>query len=296
MCCRCRTSAGCGCCASICPRRRRPASTGTAWPAVTCATLWSERLRASPCAGWSLPAHPSPALWQTASCAAPSASSQSCITHLRGSRATFNTMSVNPQVRELGILSERLCIVVLLIFKNVPLFSRLTICGFTMREALCQCVCMASNGHPEESVRRVESNHSWGGWELKSSHGCNRDVFLMSRTKAHWRRLSVWVEGGKRAGEGWAYLQTWDNPPATLGTMVAMTALCCYPHIIVSLAATALVLYMVRNLIFPSRSVAESAECVLVASFARQRPTGRPCLEARYGLGRDLGKDCAMTN
>jgi hypothetical protein len=49
-------------------------------------------------------------------------------------------------------------------------------------------------------------------------------MFLMSRTKAHWRRLSVWVEGGKKAGEGWAYLQSWDNPPATIGTMAGMTA------------------------------------------------------------------------
>ncbi|BDA41056.1 probable FT-interacting protein 3 [Coccomyxa sp. Obi] len=82
-----------------------------------------------------------------------------------------------------------------------------------------------------------------------------QDMFLMSRTKAHWRRLSVWVEGGKRAGEGWAYLQTWDNPPATLGTMAGMTALCCYPHIIMSLAATALVLYMVFA--YPSEGVGE---------------------------------------
>lgn len=67
----------------------------------------------------------------------------------------------------------------------------------------------------------------------------------MSRTKAHWRRLSVWVESFKQMGEGWAYLQTWDNPPATMGTMAGMTALCCYPHITVSLAATALVIYMV---------------------------------------------------
>jgi len=68
----------------------------------------------------------------------------------------------------------------------------------------------------------------------------------MSRTKAHWRRLSVWVDSFKQMGEGWAYLQTWHNPPATIGTMAGMTALCCYPHITISLAATALVIYMVR--------------------------------------------------
>ncbi|KAK9916339.1 hypothetical protein WJX75_001462 [Coccomyxa subellipsoidea] len=82
-----------------------------------------------------------------------------------------------------------------------------------------------------------------------------QDMFLMSRTKAHWRRLSVWVEGGKKAGEGWAYLQSWDNPPATIGTMAGMTALCCYPHITISLAATALVIYMV--VAYPSEGVGE---------------------------------------
>lgn len=81
---------------------------------------------------------------------------------------------------------------------------------------------------------------------LMSCVCADRDMFLMSRTKAHWRRLSVWVEAGKEASEGWAYLQSWDNPPATIGTMAAMTALCCYPHITISLGATALVIYMVR--------------------------------------------------
>ena len=46
-------------------------------------------------------------------------------------------------------------------------------------------------------------------------------------------------------GEGWHHLQTWENPPATVGTMVAMTLLCCYPHIMVCLAATGLVFHMV---------------------------------------------------
>ncbi|EIE27011.1 hypothetical protein COCSUDRAFT_83570 [Coccomyxa subellipsoidea C-169] len=82
-----------------------------------------------------------------------------------------------------------------------------------------------------------------------------QDMFLMSRTKAHWRRLSVWVEAGKEASEGWAYLQSWDNPPATIGTMAAMTALCCYPHITISLGATALVIYMVFA--YPSEGVGE---------------------------------------
>ncbi len=74
----------------------------------------------------------------------------------------------------------------------------------------------------------------------------SRESFLMSRTKAHWRRLASWWDGIRAAGEGWHYLQTWDSPPATIGTMVAMTLLCCYPHIMVCLADTALVIYMVR--------------------------------------------------
>jgi hypothetical protein len=70
----------------------------------------------------------------------------------------------------------------------------------------------------------------------------------MSRTKAHWRRLAAWFEGFRKMGEGWHYLQTWENPPATIATMVAMIMLCCYPHIMVCLGATILVIYMVSCL------------------------------------------------
>lgn len=104
-------------------------------------------------------------------------------------------------------------------------------------------------------------------------------MFLMSRTKAHWRRLSVWVEGGKKAGEGWAYLQTWDTPPATLATMAGMTALCCYPHIIMSLAATALVFYMVRSPTYLS-AIAGFAMCDLVVSLQDRGQQGCPCFVA----------------
>lgn len=73
-----------------------------------------------------------------------------------------------------------------------------------------------------------------------------REAFVLSRTKAHWRRLAAWFGNFKQLGEGWEYLKTWENPPATIGTMAGIASLCCYPHIVVSLAAIGLVAFMVR--------------------------------------------------
>ena len=40
---------------------------------------------------------------------------------------------------------------------------------------------------------------------------CCRDTFAMSRVKANWRRIATWFDGFKKAGEGWKYLQSWEN-------------------------------------------------------------------------------------
>ena len=69
----------------------------------------------------------------------------------------------------------------------------------------------------------------------------------MSRVKANWRRIATWFDGFKAAGEGWRHLQSWENPPATIGTMAALTSVCCFPHIMVSLALTGLIIFMVRT-------------------------------------------------
>lgn len=73
-----------------------------------------------------------------------------------------------------------------------------------------------------------------------------RDTFAMSRVKANWRRIATWFDGFKAAGEGWSYLQSWESPPATIGTMAALTSVCCLPHIMLSLALTGLIIFMVR--------------------------------------------------
>ena len=75
----------------------------------------------------------------------------------------------------------------------------------------------------------------------------------MSRVKANWRRVAVWFDGFKKAGEGWKYLQSWENPGATIGTMAGLTSICCYPHVTISLALTGLVLFMV--LAYPKQDV-----------------------------------------
>ena len=74
-----------------------------------------------------------------------------------------------------------------------------------------------------------------------------RDTFAMSRVKANWRRIATWFDGFKKAGEGWAYLQSWENPGATIGTMAALSGICCFPHVMVSLALTGLVIFMVGH-------------------------------------------------
>jgi len=68
----------------------------------------------------------------------------------------------------------------------------------------------------------------------------------MSRVKANWRRIATWFDGFKKAGEGWTYLQTWENPAATIGTMAGLTSICFFPHMMVSLALTGLIIFMVR--------------------------------------------------
>lgn len=85
-----------------------------------------------------------------------------------------------------------------------------------------------------------------------------RDSFAMSRVKANWRRIATWFDGFKAAGEGWRHLQSWENPPATIGTMAALASVCCYPHIMVSLALTGLIIFMVRIHLFPAESGEES--------------------------------------
>ncbi len=75
---------------------------------------------------------------------------------------------------------------------------------------------------------------------------CPRDKFMVSRTKAHWRRIAAWVDQFKGLGEGFHKLQSWDDPAASIGAMVGICATCCYPHVVVSLAAAGLALFMVR--------------------------------------------------
>lgn len=69
---------------------------------------------------------------------------------------------------------------------------------------------------------------------------------MVSRTKAHWRRIAAWVDQFKGLGAGFTRLQSWEDPLATLGAMAGICATCCYPHIVVSLAAAGLVFFMVR--------------------------------------------------
>ena len=86
-----------------------------------------------------------------------------------------------------------------------------------------------------------------------------RDTFAMSRVKANWRRIATWFDGFKAAGEGWRHLQSWESPPATIGTMAALTSVCCFPHIMVSLALTGLIIFMVRPYLIPAKYVVRKA-------------------------------------
>ena len=65
----------------------------------------------------------------------------------------------------------------------------------------------------------------------------------MSRARANWRRVARMRNKMYRAVVALRYIQSWQSPMLSLGSMVALTLLSYSPHIIISLVLLALACY-----------------------------------------------------